>query len=325
MRRREFLTLLVGAAAARPLAAGAQQRAKVPTIGFLGAGTQPAWATYTGAFLERLRELGWINGRTVKIEYRWAEGRAERFAEIAAEFVRLKVSVIVTAESAAIEAKRATSTIPIVLALANDPLAGGLVASLARPGGNVTGLSLQAPEIASKRLGLLREIFPAARRLAILTDVGYPAAVKEMREVQTRAPSLGLDVITLEIRQAQDIAPAVESLTNRADALYVCADALISANQLSINQLVLAQHLAAISGVREYAKSGGLLSYGPDNADLFRQAAEYVDKILHGAKPSDLPVEQPTKFDLVVNRNTAEALGLIIPSTMLATADEVIE
>lgn len=325
MDRREFIIAL-GAAAAWPLAAGAQEpAAKLPTIGYLGAGTQAAWAPYTGAFVERLGQLGWIDGSTVRIEYRWAEGRGERFAEIADEFVRLKVSVIVTAESAAIEAKRATSTIPIVLALANDPLAGGLVETLARPGGNVTGLSLQAPEIASKRLGLLREIFPSARRLAILADIGYPASVKEMREVQIKARGLGLDVVTLEIRQAKDIAPAVESAKNRADALYICADALISANQISINNLALAERIAAISGVREYAKSGGLLSYGPNNADLFRRAAEYVNKILHGSKPSDLPVEQPTKFDFVVNRNTAKSLGLTIPPTMLAVADEVIE
>ncbi len=324
MKRREFITLL-GGAAAWPLVAQAQQPTKVPTIGFLGAGTQAAWGPYTGAFVERLRELGWIDGRTVKIEYRWAEGRGERFAQIAAEFVQLKVSVIVTAESAAAEAKRATSTIPIVLALANDPLTGGLVESLARPGGNVTGLSLQAPEIASKRLGLWREIVPTARRLAILADVGYPASVREMQEVQTKAASVGLDIVTLEIRQAKDIAPAVESLTNHTDALYICADALISANQHSINKLALAERIATISGVREYAKSGGLLSYGPDNTDLFRRAAEYVDKILHGAKPGDLPVEQPTKFDFVVNRRTATVLGLTIPPSLLALADEVIE
>jgi putative tryptophan/tyrosine transport system substrate-binding protein len=324
MQRREFITLL-GGAVAWPLAAGAQQPAKVPTIGFLGAGTQPAWAPYIGAFVERLRELGWIDGRSVKIEYRWAEGRGERFAEIAAEFVRLRVSVIVTAESAAVEVKRATSTIPIVLALANDPLSSGLVESLARPGSNVTGLSLQAPEIASKRLGLLREIFPAVRRLAVLADVGYPASVREMQEVQTKAASVGLDVVTLEIRRASDIAPAIESLTNRADALYICSDALISSNQLRINKLALAEHLAAISGLREYTKSGGLMSYGPNIADLFRRAAEYIDKILHGTKPGDLPVEQPTKFEFVVNRSTATALGLTIPPSLLALADEVIE
>jgi putative ABC transport system substrate-binding protein len=324
MKRREFIMLL-GGAVAWPLAAGAQQPAKVPTIGILGVGTQPAWTPYTGAFVERLRELGWIDGRTVKIEYRWAEGRAERFAQIAAEFVRLKVNVIVTSESAAIEAKQATSTIPIVLVLANDPLGGGLVKSLARPGGNVTGLSLQAPEIASKRLGLLREIFPAARRLAILADVGYPAAVKEMREVQTNARSLGLDVVTLEIRQGKDIAPAVESLANRADALYICSDALITSNQLTINKLALAQRIAAISGVREYAKLGDLLSYGPSLPDLFRRSADYVDKILRGTKPADLPVEQPTKFEVVINLTTAKALGLEIPQSLLVAADEVIE
>ena len=223
MRRREFITLLGGAAAAWPLAARAQQPGKLPTIGFLGTSTPSARSRWTAAFVQRLRELGWIEGRTVAIEYRWAEGRSERFAEIAAEFVRLKVDVIVTSGTAAVvAAKQATSVIPIVFAVAGDPVGTGLVASLARPGGNVTGLSIQATDLAGKRLELLREVVPGLRRLAIMANVGNPDAVLEMGEVQTTARTLGLEVVTLEIRRAEDIAPAIEALKGRADALYVC-------------------------------------------------------------------------------------------------------
>jgi putative ABC transport system substrate-binding protein len=292
MRRREFITLLGGAAATWPFTARAQQPAKLPTIGFLGTPSPSTWSTFTGAFVERLRELGWIEGRTVAMEYRWAEGRSERFAEIAAEFVRLKVDVIVTSGAAGVAVKRATSSIPIVLALANDPVGDGLVTSLARPGGNVTGLSLQAPDLAGKRLGLLREVFPGVRRLAILGDVSYPAAVREMREVQTTARTLGLDVVRLEIRQAEDIAPAFESLTNRAEALYVCANPLTNTYRLRINTLALAARLPTIHSENDYVEAGGLISYGPHFSDMFRRAAEYVDKILRGAKPSDLPPQQ---------------------------------
>ena len=215
MRRREFITLLGGAPVAWPLAARAQQPAKLPTIGFLGASTPSAWSDYVAAFVQRLRELGWIEGRTVAIEYRWAEGRSERYAEIAAEFVRLKVDVIVTAGTAGVAAKQATSVIPIVLPVANDPVGDGLVASLSRPGGNVTGLSLQALDLAGKQLELLREVLPGLRRLAVLADVGYPAAVLEMGEVKASAHTLGSAVTTLEIRRAEDIAPAFEKSQRR--------------------------------------------------------------------------------------------------------------
>ena len=311
MKRREFITLLGGAAAAWPLAARAQQPAKLPTIGFLGASTPSAESQWAAAFVQRLRELGWIEGRTVAIEYRWAEGRSERFAEIAAEFVRLKVDVIVTAGTAAVlAAKQATSVIPIVFAAAGDPVGTGLVASLARPGGNVTGLSIQATDLAGKRLELLREVVPGLRRLAIMANVGYPAAVLEMGEVQAAARTLGLEVATLEIRRAEDIAPAFEALKGRADALYVCADPLVTTNRIRINTLALGARLPTMHGVREYVEAGGLMSYGPNFPDLFRRAADYVDKILRGAKPADIPVEQPTKFDLVINLTTAKALGL---------------
>src|SRR5262245_16607552 len=325
MKRRAFIALLGGAAAAWPLGARAQQPSKLPTIGFLGTVTPTAQSQYTAAFVQRLRELGWIEGRTVAIEYRWAEGRSERFAEIAAEFVRLKVDVIVTTGGALLAASQATSVIPIVLAVAADPVGTGFVASLARPGGNVTGLSGQATDLAGKRLELLREVVPGLRRLAILTNVGYPAAVLETREVQGAARTLGLEVVTREIRRAEDIAPAFETLRGDVDALYVPADALLNSNRTRINTLALGARLPTISTWRDFVEAGSLMSYGPNFLDLYRRSANYVDKILRGAKPSDLPIEQPTKFDFVINLTTAKTLGLAIPESLLLRADEVIE
>jgi putative ABC transport system substrate-binding protein len=325
MRRREFITLLGGAAVAWPLAARAQQQARLPTIGFLGAATPSSWSQWTAAFVQRLRELGWIEGRTVVIEYRWAEGRGERAAEIAAEFVRLKVNVIVTTGAALLAARQATSTIPIVFATASDPVGTGLVASLARPGGNVTGLSNQQTDLAAKRLELFREIMPSLRRLAILANVNNPASLMEIPEVETTARRFGLEVVTLEIRGAEEIAPAVEMVKGHAQALYVCSDFLMFTYRIRINTLTLAAGLPAIYGEREMVEAGALMSYGPNFPDLFRRAADLVDKILRGAKAADIPVEQPTKFDLVINLTTAKALGLEIPPTLLARADEVIE
>ena len=325
MKRRDFITVVGGVAAAWPLGARAQQPA-MPVIGFLGPLTPSVQSKWTAAFVQRLRELGWIDGRNVAIEYRWAEGRSERFAEIAAEFVRLKVGVIVTAGTAAvIAAKQATSVIPIVFAAAGDPVGTGLVASLARPGGNVTGLSNQSADIAGKRLELLREVVPSLRRLAIMANIGSPIGVLEMGEVQAAAGTLGLEVATLEIRRAEDIAPAIEALKGRADALYVVTDPLMNTNRIRINTLALGARLPTMHGLREYVEAGGLMSYGANFPDLYRRAADYVDKILRGAKPADLPVEQPTKFDLVINLKTAKALGLDVPPTLLARADEVIE
>jgi putative ABC transport system substrate-binding protein len=276
--------------------------------------------------VQRLRELGWIEGRTVAIEYRWAEGREERFAEIAAEFVRFKVNVIVTSGTPAVMAsKKATSVIPIVFATAGDPVGNNLVASLARPGGNTTGLSNQMTDIAAKKLELLREVVHGLGRLAIIGNVGNPAVVREMGEVQAAAATLGLEVHTLEIRQAQDITPAFEALKGRADALYVCIDALINTNRIRINTLALGARLPTMHGFREYVEAGGLMSYGPSLPNQFRRAGDFVDMILRGAKPGDIPVEQPTKFDLVVNLTTAKALGIEVPPTLLARADEVIE
>jgi len=327
--RREFVALLGGAAVLCsylwPLAGRAQQAGKLPTIGFLGAGSLATWGHWTSAFVQRLRELGWIEGRTVAIEYRWAEGRIERYGEISAEFVRLKVDVIVTSGGAVLAAKQSTSVIPIVFALATDPVGLGFVASLARPGGNVTGLSSQSTDTAGKRLELLREVVPGLRRLAIMANVGYPGAVLEMGEVHAAARTLGLEIVTLEIRRADDIARAFETLKSRAEALFVLADPLINTNQARINALAVDARLPTMSGFRDYVETGGLMSYGPNYPDLFRRAADYVDKILRGAKPGDIPVAQPTKFDLVINLKTAKALGLEIPPTLLARADEVIE
>jgi putative ABC transport system substrate-binding protein len=323
MRRRDFITVL-GASAAWPLAAHAQEPGKLPTIGFLGTDAS-AWTTWSAAFVARLRELGWIEGRTIAIEYRWSEGRSERVAETAAEFVRLNVSAIVSYGGAVVALKQATTSIPIVFAIANDPVSGGLVASLARPGGNVTGLSQQATDLAGKRLELLREIVPGLRRLAILVNAGYRSALLEMAEVQSTARAFGLEAVPLEIRQADDITPAFEGLNGRADALYVVVDTLITANRTRIAAAALAARLPTIYDFREHVVLGGLMSYGPTIPDLFRRAADIVDKILRGIKPAEIPVEQPTKFELVINLKTAKALGLKIPEAFLLRADEVIE
>jgi putative ABC transport system substrate-binding protein len=325
MRRREFITLVGGAAAAWPLAARAQKVAKRPTIGFLGTNTPLAQERWTAAFVQRLHELGWIEGQTVAIEYRWAEGRTERFAELATELVRLKVDVIVTLGAAVTAAKQATSVIPIVFAVANDPVGAGYVMSLARPGGNVTGLSLQQSDVAGKRLELLLEIIPNLGRLAIIANFGTPSSVVEAHEVQVRAQALGLEVDTFEIRQPSDIAPAFDALKVRAEALYVCNDALTVTNRTQINTLALAARLPTVYGSRVQIEAGGLISYAASFSDLFRRAAAYVDKILRGAKPGDIPIEQPTKFELVINLKTAKALGLTVPSIMQMTADDVIE
>jgi putative tryptophan/tyrosine transport system substrate-binding protein len=323
MKRREFILALGGAAAVCPLAARAQQTP--PMIGFLGPASASAMSAWTAAFVQRLRELGWVEGRTIRIEYRWGDGRADRLPEIAAEFVRLKVDVIVTTGTPVPVLKEATSTIPIVFTIANDPVGGGLVGSLSRPGGNVTGLSQLAADLGGKRLELLREVIPDLRRLATLSNVGNAATASEMIQVSEAARTLGLEVVNSEIRRSEDITSAIESLKGRADAIYVQADPLMNTNRVRISTLALGARLPTLGGIREYVEAGGLMSYGPNFPDLFRRAAEYVGKILHGAKPGDLPVEQPTKFDLVVNLTTAKVLGLKVPEAFLVRADEVIE
>ncbi len=292
----------------------------------MGSGTLESQGQWVAAFLQRLRELGWIEGHDLRVEYRWAEGNSDRAAELAADLVRLKVDIIVTyANPIVLAAKRATSAIPIVFAAAADPLGTGLVATLARPGGNVTGLSVEATDLGGKRMELLRELSPNLRRLAIMANVGNAASVLEMREVQSAARTIGLEVATLEIRQADDIAPAFNNLKDRADALYVCIDTVLFANRIRINTLALAARLPTMFTTREAVKAGGLMTYGPNFPDLFRRAGDYVDKILHGAKPADLPVEQPTTFEFVINMKTAKALGLTIPRTVLLRADKIIE
>jgi putative tryptophan/tyrosine transport system substrate-binding protein len=323
IRRREFITLL-GSAATLPFGALAQPTPRLPTIGVIGAATPSAWAPWISAFSERLRQLGWIEGRTVAVEYRWGEGRAERFAEIAEEFVRLKVQVIFTGGGGAgLAAKQATSVIPIVFALAQDPVGTGLVASLARPGGNLTGLSILATDLAGKRLEILRDLLPALRRPAILGNAAF--STLQMNEFEAAARKLALQVERLEVRRAEDIAPAIETLKGRADALYVCSDALLFGERLRINTIALGMHLPTMFVVRESVEAAGLISYGTNYRDQFTRAADMVDKILRGAKPADIPVEQPTRFELVVNLITARALGLSVPESFLLRADQVIE
>ena len=325
MKRRQFITLLGGAAVTWPLGARAQQAGKLPTIGLLFGGPPSVFSPWTAAFVERLRALGWIEARTIAIEYRWSEGRREREAEIAAEFVRLKADVILTDGPIVPILKQTTTVIPIVFALASDPVGGGLVASLARPGGNVTGLSLQSTDLAGKKLELLREVVPHLQRLAIMVDVGFAQSVLEMGEVQAAARTFGIGVTPLEIRRAEDIAPSFEALNTQADALYAVGAPLVDANRTRIIEPALRARLPTIFSNRYAVQAGALMSYGADFSDLFRRAADLVDKILRGAKPADLPVEQPTKFDLVINLKTAKALGVTIPQSMLLRADKVIE
>ena len=326
LRRREFITLVGGAAAAWPVAARAQQAGKLPTLGFIGASTPTAQAHLVAALVQRLRELGWIEGRSIAIEYRWAEGRNERYGEIAVEFVRLKVDLMLTQGTpAAIAAKQATSTIPIVATVVGDPVRSGLVASLARPEGNLTGLSVVSPDMAAKRLELFREAVPGLRRFGIFFDASSPVNVEEMREAQAAAGKLGLDAFPIEVRRAEDIAPAFDMLKDRAHGLYVVANPLILSSVVRINILAVGARLPTIYIAKEYVQGGGLMAYGPSFQGIYRRAAEFSDKILRGTKAADIPVEQPTKFDLIVNLSTAKALGIEIPPMLLARADEVIE
>jgi putative ABC transport system substrate-binding protein len=326
MRRRAFITLVVSAAAVRPFAAQAQQP-KPPTIGYFGASTAVAEKLRTDAFVQRLSELGWIEGQTLAIEYRWAESRTERFSEIAADLARLRVDIIVaTSIAAALACKQATTIIPIVFPLAGDPLSTGLVTSLARPGGNVTGLSNQGADLAGKRLEVLREVNPRLRKLAVLSNAEYAGRISEIADIQTAARTLGLDVAVFEVRPAEDIASAFNAMVKEgAEALYVVGDTFMNSNRVRISSLAVQARLPTIYVAREYVEAGGLLSYGASIPHLFARAAELVDKILRGTKPGDIPVEQPTQFELVINLKTAKALGLTIPQTLLATADNVIE
>jgi putative ABC transport system substrate-binding protein len=325
LKRREFITLLGGAAAAWPLAARAQQPRKTHTIGFLS--PSMAGTPYSTVLFNTLKELGWIEGQNIAIERRYAENRLERLPELAAELVHLNVEVIVaTGTLGPLAAKHATSTIPIVMTAAGDPLASGLVASLARPGGNVTGSSLMVPDIAGKRLELLREIMPRLANVAVLWNAANPYPAIVFKETQTAARRLGIEVQSLEVRSPDDFNGAFEKARRqRPDALIEVEDPLTNSLHKRIVEFAAAEQLPSLHGVREEVEAGGLISYGASIPDLFRRAAGYVDKILKGAKPADLPVEQPTKFELVINLKTARALGLDVPWFLQQRADEVIE
>jgi putative ABC transport system substrate-binding protein len=323
MRRRDFLAAAGGVAAVSPFRGFAQQTPKLPLIGFMGAATPVAWASWTSAFVRRLEELGWVDGKTIRIEYRWAEGSEKRYAEMGAEFVKLDASVLIAVGGEA--AKKATSKIPIVVALMADPVGSGLVASLARPGGNITGMSIQSTDLAGKRIEFLKEALPTLQRFAILANVDYVGTMLEVGSVQAASKSFGLEVVTLPVHAVSDIEPAFASLDPQIQALYVPPNLLMNTNRIFINRLAQQHRLPTMHGFREYVDSGGLMSYGPDTPNLFRRAAEYVDKILRGAKPSELPVEQPTEFDLIVNLKVAKAIGLELSPTFLARANEVIE
>ena len=324
MERRQFIRGLCSGVAAWPLAAYAQQGSEPRHIGVLGADAT-VWKPWMAALIARLRQLGWIVGENIAIEYRWAEGKSRRVSEIAAEFLRQDVDVIVTYGSAVPILKQATTTIPIVFAVAYDPVRDGLVQSLAHPGGNVTGMSIHQLDLVDKRLELLHEVIPHLHSLAILADAGYAEPMLEAERVKSTAQALGLEAARLGIWGSQDITPALEALKGKADALYVVSDALIAANRTRIIRLALSEHLPTIFSYDDYVEAGGFLPYGPNYADLFRRAADMVDEILHGKKPGDIPVEQPTKFDFAINIKTATALGLSMTPTLLAAADEVIE
>jgi putative ABC transport system substrate-binding protein len=323
-RRRAFIALLAGAIADWPFVARAQP-AKIPVIGFIGTTTQVAWSEPVAAFEKRLNELGWIPGHTIAIDYHWTKGHNEDVPQIAQGIVAKKVDVIVVGGNGVAATMQTTSTIPIVFPVAGDPVGSGFVASLSRPGGNVTGLSLQGPDVAGKRLEMLRLMIPGLHRIALMANVGYPSAKNELEQCQTAAQALGIDTTALALRQPADIDAAFDALHGNVAALYVVADALTNTHQNRISALALRARLPTIFGTSDLMSAGGLMSYGPSLPDLFRRAAEYVDKILHGTKPGDIPVEQPTKFDLILNLKTAKALGLTVPPTLLALADEVIE
>ena len=324
MDRRALLAGTIALLAA-PLGAHAQQGAKLPTIGFLGSSTPAGMRGWVAAFVDRLHALGWTDGRNVTIAYRYAEGRTERAAEAIAEFVRLPVTIIVTNSTAPVlVAKHATSVIPIVFTGAADPVGNGLVASLARPGGNVTGISIQQSDTTAKRLELLRDLVPELRRVAAIAHVASAGAMSALRALHALAPTLGFQVSAREIRRLEDIAPAIEAFTGEAEALYVVTDPLFYTHRQQLLSGALAARLLTLCNYREYTEAGCLMSYGHHPPDLMRRGADLVDKILRGTKPADIPVEQPTRFVLVINLRTAQALGLTIPPMLLFQADEVI-
>jgi putative ABC transport system substrate-binding protein len=315
--------LLMGSVAVDASAAYGQQ-SKPSVVGFLVAGTPASHGAWVAAFTQRLSELGWTDGRNIKIEYRWAAGDIPQTTKFATEFVQQKVDVIVTSAFGVVAAKEATSTIPIVFAAFGDVVATGIVKSLARPGGNVTGLTIQPVELSSKRLELLRDIIPNVRRLAAMVKT-HVVANQEVVAIQTASAKLNIHVDILDVQTAEDIEAAMATLAGQTDALYVYSEPLTNANKDKIIKAANTAKIPTIFGFREFVAAGGLISYGPNFIDLFARAAEFTDKILRGAKPADLPVQQPVKFDFIINLKAAKALGLSISETVLTRADEVIE
>ena len=324
MRRREFILLVGSVAAYSSSAAFGQRSATPPIVGFLVAGTRASHGAWITAFTQRLSELGWTDGRNIKIAYRWAAGDIRQTREFVAEFVQQKVDVIVTSAFGVRAAKEATSTIPIVSAAYGDAVAGGIVKSLARPGGNVTGLSIQPSELSSKRLELLRDIVPNVRRLAALVNT-HVVGEQEVVAIRTASAKLNIDANVLDIQTADDIEATMATLAGQTDALYVYSEPLTNANKDKIIKAATSAKIPTIFGFREFVDAGGLISYGPNFSDLFARAADFTDKILRGASPSDMPIEQPVKYDLIINLRTAKALGLSISEAVLTRADEVIE
>jgi ABC-type uncharacterized transport system substrate-binding protein len=334
MDRRAFISRITLGLLAAPLAAGAQPVGKVPRIGLLSpaspsdAGRNPSdLAVLFAAFREGLRELGYVEGQNIKIESRWAEDNYDRLPGLAADLVRLKVDVIVTYGTPASQAaKRATGTIPIVMAAIIDPVASGLVTSLAQPGGNLTGQSMMSPDLVGKQLEILKEVVPKVSRVALLHNPANPGNAPQVGHAQDAARALGVRLQPLGARGPSEIDSAFAAMTTeQAGAVIVVVDAILQENRTRITDLAARHHLPAVYGLSEYAKAGGLLAYGPNRLDMFRHAVTYVDKILKGAKPADLPVEQPGTFELFINLKTAKALGLTIPQSLLQRADQVIE
>jgi putative tryptophan/tyrosine transport system substrate-binding protein len=326
--RRAFLGALTGGLLTAPLTAGAQQAGKVPHIGWLGGPTRESAQPFVQPFLQGLKDLGWVEGQNIVIEWRFAGGRAERLPALAAELVRLRVELIVVPSTpTALAAKNATGTIPLVTVGGGDPVALGLVASLARPGGNITGLtSVLGPEIAGKQLALLKEILPKVAWMAALWNPATPGNALYLKEAELAARALGVELQPLEARSLDDFNGVFAAMTaRRAGALLILGDVMFTTHRRRLADLAAKNRLPAIFGSRQFADDGGLMAYGAVITDNFRRAATYVDKILRGAKPADLPVERPTKFELVINLKTAKTLGLTIPPSLLQRADEVIQ
>ena len=324
MKRREFITLL-GGAAAWPLVARAQ--GKIPRVGFMGNSTAALEANLVDSFREGLRELGYEEGRNIAIEYRWADGQYERFAALVAELIAAKVDVIVTAGTpAALAVKKATTTVPLVMVAVGDPVGTGLVPSLARPDGNLTGLSSVAPDLEGKRLELLREIVPSVSHVAVFFNLLNPFHVVSMRQAQHRGKTMGIKLQQHDIRKSEDLDGAFAAIRKeRPDALLILADRVFLHNRQRMMDFTEEQRLPNVSAYKEVVEAGGLMSYGPSYEDMHKRAAIYVNKILKGAKPGNLPIEQPTKFTLVVNLKAAKALGISMPPAVLSRADDVIE